>query len=120
MSTFYYKYNGEEYTWVADGGELFSTPQVAICYDDSIGAVVLKHGILEYVERDAKKFAFSFLAAESMTNVAFHIMIVIFPKHFDVEEINKCVLNTSYLGSFLKKFSKYVEIKPALHLRVVK
>lgn len=120
MSEFYYKYNGEIYTWVADGKELFTTAQVAVCYDDSIDTIVLKHGILESVKKDAKKYITTFLATENMKNTAFHIKIVIFPKHFDVEEINKCILNTSYLGIFLKKFSKYVEIKPALHLQVIK
>ncbi len=85
--------------------------QLAIAFDiammdDPSGALLLKHGSREFVETWVVEAREKHIASgsEFANEMAVGLRMVVLPKDFPCEEINRCLQNSSYLGAMLMKY----------------
>ncbi len=85
--------------------------QIAIAFDiammdDPSGAILLKHGSREFVENWVVEAREKYIASgsEFAQEMAAGLRVIVLPADFPCEEINRCIQNTGYLGTMLKKF----------------
>ncbi len=104
----YYLEHGSFYIYDASGRIMNMCDQIAFAYDGSFGPfrTLLKHGSKEFITDWVDKAR----KAIGDDSHVIDVKMIVFQKDFNLDEINRCISNSGYLTSLLKK----IEEKPGM------